>query len=79
MHVSFHKWAPGFFPGTGLPTQIGEGPGKYHNLNIPLKDGCSDRTFLRVFEPTLQKCLEAYRPEAIVLQVHEEELGRRPR
>jgi acetoin utilization deacetylase AcuC-like enzyme len=49
--VSFHHKAPDFYPtGTGRPQEVGEGSGLYHNLNIPLKAGCTDAAFTSLFE-----------------------------
>ena len=33
MTVSFHKYMPGFFPGTGNLDDIGKGPGKYFTVS----------------------------------------------
>ncbi len=32
MTVSFHKYMPGFFPGTGNLDDIGKGSGKYYTV-----------------------------------------------
>ena len=49
--VSFHHKASDFYPaGSGRPQEVGEGSGLYHNLNIPLKAGCSDEAFTSLFE-----------------------------
>ena len=68
MTVSFHKYGDNFFPGTGELTSIGENNGKYYSVNVPLKDGIADDDFVRLFQSTMSKVMEVYRPEAIVLQ-----------
>ncbi|XAR67986.1 Histone deacetylase [Bertholletia excelsa] len=67
MTVSFHKFGD-FFPGTGHIKDIGVGPGLYYSLNVPLNDGMDDDSFGGVFRPIIQKVMEAYQPEAVVLQ-----------
>ena len=49
MTVSFHKYGDYFFPGTGDLADIGEGLGRGYSVNVPLKDGVDDTTFIRLF------------------------------
>ena len=35
--------------GTGKISDIGHGRGKYHSLNVPLKDGIDDQQYFDVF------------------------------
>ena len=35
--LSFHHFEQGFYPGTGLITDVGKNNGTWFNLNIPLK------------------------------------------
>jgi len=35
--------------GTGAVTDIGVGKGKYHAINVPLKDGIDDQTYVNIF------------------------------
>ncbi|GER56788.1 histone deacetylase [Striga asiatica] len=67
MTVSFHKFGD-FFPGTGHIKDIGVAQGKYYSLNVPLSDGLSDSNFRGLFRPIIQKVMEVYQPEAVVLQ-----------
>eukprot|EP01054_Gregarina_sp_Poly1_P008067 Gregarina_sp_Poly_1__8066@NODE_463_length_8191_cov_61_524372_g377_i0_p3_GENE_NODE_463_length_8191_cov_61_524372_g377_i0NODE_463_length_8191_cov_61_524372_g377_i0_p3_ORF_typecomplete_len478_score57_90Hist_deacetyl/PF00850_19/2_8e89_NODE_463_length_8191_cov_61_524372_g377_i065387971 len=67
MTVSFHKFGD-FFPGTGDVVDIGAGAGKYYAVNVPLNDGITDEQFVPLFKAILPKCIESFRPEAIVLQ-----------
>ena len=67
MTVSFHRYG-GYFPGTGSPTEIGSGHGKYHTLNVPFSQGLHNEQFWSVFEPVMQKVMDTYQPGAIVLQ-----------
>lgn len=67
MTVSFHKFGD-FFPGTGHIRDIGASAGKYYALNVPLNDGVNDDNFRSLFRPIIQKVMEVYQPEAVVLQ-----------
>jgi len=68
MTFSLHKYGSGFFPGTGDVNDIGAGPGQYHSVNFPLRDGIDDATYETIFRPILQTIMERFRPGAIVLQ-----------
>ncbi|XP_068642117.1 histone deacetylase 6-like [Aristolochia californica] len=67
MTVSFHKFGD-YFPGTGHLKDIGYGSGKYYALNVPLNDGMDDESFCGLFRPVIQKVMEVYQPDAVVLQ-----------
>ncbi|XP_011090014.1 histone deacetylase 17 isoform X2 [Sesamum indicum] len=68
MTVSFHKYGDLFFPGTGDVKDVGEREGKFYAINVPLKDGIDDGSFLRLFKTIILKVMECYAPGAIVLQ-----------
>lgn len=67
MTVSFHKFGD-FFPGTGHIKDVGVGSGKNYALNVPLNDGMDDESFRSLFRPLIQKVMEMYQPDAVVLQ-----------
>uniref|UniRef100_A0A7N0TK56 Histone deacetylase n=1 Tax=Kalanchoe fedtschenkoi TaxID=63787 RepID=A0A7N0TK56_KALFE len=67
MTVSFHKFGD-FFPGTGHIKDIGQEAGKNYALNVPLNNGIDDETFRSLFRPIVQKVMEVYQPEVVVLQ-----------
>ncbi|XP_010319010.1 histone deacetylase 6-like [Solanum lycopersicum] len=67
MTVSFHKFGD-FFPGTGHIKDIGASTGKYYALNAPLGNGIDDESFRSLFRPVIQKVMEVYQPEAVVVQ-----------
>ncbi|EDO32559.1 predicted protein [Nematostella vectensis] len=68
MTVSFHKYSSGFFPGTGSCCQVGHGKGRYYTLNVPLKDGITDRPFVEVFTRVMSRVKAKFKPDAIVCQ-----------
>ncbi|CAL0325337.1 unnamed protein product [Lupinus luteus] len=57
-----------FFPGTGHIRDTGAGPGKNYALNVPLNDGLDDDSFRGLFRSIIQKVMEVYQPDAVVLQ-----------
>lgn len=68
MTVSFHKYGNYFFPGTGDMYEIGAESGRYYSVNVPLKEGIDDQSYVQVFKPVISHVMEFYRPTAIVLQ-----------
>ncbi|KAJ3658656.1 hypothetical protein Zmor_010382 [Zophobas morio] len=66
--LSFHKLMPGFFPGTGRLEDCGSCKGKYYSINVPVLEGVSDTTFLKFFITVLPRVMEAFQPEALVVQ-----------
>lgn len=48
--LSYHKYEPGFYPGTGNLDDIGHGNGRGYTCNIPLKEGVSDETLTYLFQ-----------------------------
>lgn len=73
MTLSFHNYdPPDFFPCTGDIGTTGPknpyNPGAHHALNVPLNDGISDSQYSTIFKIVVNKCIEHYRPAAIVLQ-----------
>ncbi|KAK0477686.1 hypothetical protein IW261DRAFT_1594481 [Armillaria novae-zelandiae] len=67
MTCSFHKYGE-YFPGTGTQEDKGRGKGKGYAVNVPLKDGITDESFQSIFEPVVDKILEVFQPNAVVLQ-----------
>ncbi|KAJ3366508.1 hypothetical protein GGF32_005510 [Allomyces javanicus] len=78
--VSFHRFGPtsdghDFFPGTGSLDQHGEDEGKYHAVNVPLKAGMDDTSYVALFKQVMDRVMEVYRPGAIVMQCGADSLG----
>ncbi|XP_062184881.1 histone deacetylase 1-like [Phragmites australis] len=69
MTVSFHQRTEGFFPQeTGFVTDVGKGKGLYHALNVPMREGMDDEGYYRMFKPIMDKVMQVFQPEAIVMQ-----------
>lgn len=67
MTVSFHKYGD-FFPGTGEINAVGVGKGYCFSVNVPLKDGITDKSYHSIFKPVMTKVIERFDPAVIVLQ-----------
>jgi histone deacetylase 1/2 len=74
MTVSFHKYGE-FFPGTGGLRDRGIGKGKDYAINVPLHDGIGDEAYASIFKPVIQRTMEWYRPNAVVLQCGSDSLA----
>jgi acetoin utilization deacetylase AcuC-like enzyme len=66
--VSFHMFGKDFFPGTGHVFDIGTELGKYYAVNVPLREGMTDDSFIGIFKPIIEKLIAWFRPSAILLQ-----------
>ena len=66
--VSLHRYDGRFFPGSGHYDELGWGPGLGSKVNIPLPRGTSDATYRHVFDTLVPPLVQAYRPQAIILQ-----------
>jgi histone deacetylase HOS2 len=76
MTLSLHKYdKDNFFPGTGNWDDIGGGAGKHYALNVPLKDGIDDESYVRLFKQIVEPVIEKYCPTAVVLQCGADSLG----
>ncbi|KAJ9067919.1 hypothetical protein DSO57_1034099 [Entomophthora muscae] len=68
MTVSFHQ-SDGFFPGTGNIDDTGVDQGKNYAINVPLRRGINDNSYLAIFTPVIHNIIYRYQPEAIVMQL----------
>ncbi|QPG75434.1 histone deacetylase [Brettanomyces nanus] len=75
MTVSFHKYDGWFFPATGNYDEIGIGNGKHFALNVPLRDGIDDESYIRLFKSVMEPVITKFRPSAIIQQCGADSLG----
>lgn len=66
--LSFHKYEPGFFPGTGSLIDDGFGKGKNFSINVPLLDGIKDSNYISTFDKIFPSLVENFQPGAILCQ-----------
>ncbi len=55
------------YPGTGLPSRIGEGAGKGFNINVHLDCGANDNDIITAFENKLFPIAEKFKPDLILI------------
>ncbi|HBP86944.1 MAG TPA: histone deacetylase [Nitrospirales bacterium] len=65
LFFSTHQYP--FYPGTGLATETGEGPGKGLTINVPLSGGQGDKEYQEIFQKILVPAAERFQPECIVI------------
>ena len=83
MTLSYHRYGnydesnQKFFPGTGAITDNGlKGTvGEHFALNVPIPSGIDDRQYRYLYESITGRAIEAYKPNAIVLQGGADSLG----
>ncbi|HWG00415.1 MAG TPA: acetoin utilization protein AcuC [Trebonia sp.] len=66
--ISLHEHPATLFPGTGLPGDIGTGPGAGYAVNMALPAGTADTGWLRAFDAIVPPLLRAYKPVVLVSQ-----------
>jgi acetoin utilization protein AcuC len=67
--ISLHESGRTLWPWTGFIHEIGAGPGKGYNINIPLPLGICDECYLDAFKNIVLPLTGAYNPDVIVLQL----------
>jgi acetoin utilization protein AcuC len=66
--VSLHEHPATLFPGTGLPSETGTGPGDGFAVNVALPAGTGDAGWLRAFDAIVPPLLREFRPQLLVSQ-----------
>lgn len=66
--LSLHESGRYLFPGTGFVDELGEGEGYGYSLNLPMEPQTEDRSWLGIYERTVNEVADAFRPDVIVLQ-----------
>jgi histone deacetylase 1/2 len=68
MTFSMHEYGQGFFPSTGSVDDTGTGEGEGFAVNVPLPARVGDQVYRILFQATFASLMEAFDPEAIVVQ-----------
>jgi acetoin utilization protein AcuC len=66
--ISLHQHPLTLWPGTGWPSEYGEGAATGCSVNVPLPPGTTDSGWLRAFHAVVPSMLEAFRPQLLVTQ-----------
>jgi acetoin utilization protein AcuC len=67
--ISLHESGHTLFPGTGFVNEIGEGDGVGYSVNVPHAPYVTDDVWIQAWREAALPILEAFDPEAIVLQM----------
>ncbi len=67
--ISLHESGRTLFPGGGFEDEIGAGPGRGYNVNVPLPADTYDEAFLLAFDGVVTPLLGAYEPDVLVLEL----------
>jgi len=65
LYQSVHQFP--FYPGTGAPTDVGEGPGAGFTVNCGLPGGRTDADFGAVFHDLLLPVARAFAPDVVIV------------
>jgi acetoin utilization deacetylase AcuC-like enzyme len=63
--LSIHRYP--FYPGTGAADETGTGAGLGTKFNLPVRNGTPRRTYLEMFQTTLEQAASRARPDLVLL------------
>ncbi|KAJ2794444.1 Histone deacetylase hda1, partial [Coemansia furcata] len=70
LYISLHRYGKGFFPSgeAGNFTQLGKGPGKGYNINVPwTTEGVGDGDYLYAFHELILPVAREFAPEMVIV------------
>lgn len=78
LYFSTHQYP--FYPGTGGINETGRGEGLGYTINVPLRRGCGDAEYVKIFRKILKPVADAWKPEAVFLSAgfdihHQDPIG----
>ncbi len=65
LFVSVHQWP--LYPGTGHFSEVGEGSGRGHTINIPLPPGATGDVYLYAFDQLVAPVAEKFGPTWVII------------
>jgi acetoin utilization deacetylase AcuC-like enzyme len=65
LYFSTHQYP--YYPGTGSLQEIGQGKGEGYTINVPLRGGAGDASFVKIFRKILQPVALHFKPELVLL------------
>jgi acetoin utilization protein AcuC len=66
--ISLHETGQALFPGTGFPTDCGQGEAEGTAVNVALPPGTADAGWLRAFHAVVPPLVRAFEPDVLVTQ-----------
>jgi acetoin utilization protein AcuC len=66
--VSMHQDPRTLYPGTGMPGELGDGPGHGSSINLALPPATSDDGWLRAFAAVVPGAVSTFKPDVLVTQ-----------
>jgi acetoin utilization deacetylase AcuC-like enzyme len=76
LFISTHQYP--FYPGTGAPDEVGQGPGAGATVNLALPAGCGDADYLAAFDQVVLPELRRFEPELILVSAGFDAFARDP-
>jgi acetoin utilization deacetylase AcuC-like enzyme len=68
LYIGLHQDGRTLFPGySGYSDELGEGPGKGYNVNLPLPPGVADHSFLEGLSAVFPPIVEQFQPTVILV------------
>jgi acetoin utilization protein AcuC len=66
--ISLHETGRFLFPGTGEPSERGQGPGSGYSVNVPLQPYTDHASWVECYDLVVPPLARAFRPDVIVAQ-----------
>jgi acetoin utilization protein AcuC len=67
--ISLHQAGIMFYPGTGFPEEIGEGPGYGYSINVPFLPYTDEDLYLWAFRQVVPLLVRQFAPDVLVTQL----------
>jgi acetoin utilization deacetylase AcuC-like enzyme len=65
LYFSTHQYP--HYPGTGSLQEIGQGKGEGYTINVPMRAGATDASYVNIFRKILEPVALEYQPELLLL------------
>ena len=67
--ISLHQAGIMFYPGTGFPEELGEGPGYGYSINVPFLPYTDEDLYLWAFRQVVPSLVRQFAPDVLVTQL----------
>lgn len=65
LYVSIHQYP--YYPGTGAPTEVGEGDAIGRTVNVPLEVGATDTDYRLTFDEVVIPVVQEFKPDLVLV------------